>query len=174
MSNKYNFAYQIALSTLAMVFAVAPVYALPGENTNTVLKWVKTKPQLSTLKYGYETFTYVGTKGNLRFFVSENSTNKTVISETMEISNDPSIKFTKKNAQAIKLAEDIYNANIANDFKNSQYVTKISGSHYYRGQRFAYVTTDSEGSSALKIIPLKSLQKEINTAKYCQTNECGV
>jgi hypothetical protein len=173
MSNKYNFVYQMALSTLAMVFAVSPVYALPGENTNTVLKWVKTKPQLPTLEYGAETFTYFGKKGNLWFYVSEHSTNKTVVSEAIEIHNEPSIKFTKKNTQAIKLAQDIYNANIANDFKNSQYVTKISGNHYYRGQRFGYVTTDSEGSSELQIIPVKSLQEAINTAKYCQTHECG-
>ncbi|MFH7025871.1 MAG: hypothetical protein ACHBN1_10810 [Heteroscytonema crispum UTEX LB 1556] len=162
-----------ALSAIAAILATTPVQALPGQSTNTVLKWVKSRPQLPTLEYGGETSTYFGTKGNLRFFVGT-SFGKNVISESIEVSNDSNLKFAQKNTKAVKLIEDIYDSNIANDFKNSRLVTKVGGQHFYQGQKFAYTASDYQGGSGFEIIPVKNLQEAINSAKYCQTNQCDV
>ncbi|MBD2514511.1 hypothetical protein H6G93_05715 [Nostoc sp. FACHB-973] len=177
-SNKLNWLHFAALSTLAITFVIAPANALPGQNINTVLNWVKTKPQLPTLQYGHETLTYYGTKGNLSFHVTVPQ--KIVTQEGISVNGDSKLKFTKKNVKAVKLLQDIYGSNIANDFKNSRYVTKIAHEQFYRGQKFAYSTSDFEATSdasstsAFQIIPLNNLQQNIDSAKYCQTNQCDI
>ncbi|MCF2150187.1 hypothetical protein IQ276_027900 [Desmonostoc muscorum LEGE 12446] len=177
-SNKLNWLHFAALSTLAITFVIAPANALPGQNINTVLNWVKTKPQLPTLQYGHETLTYYGIKGNLSFHVTVPQ--KIVTQEGISVNGDSKLKFTKKNVKAVKLLQDIYGSNIANDFKNSRYVTKIAHEQFYRGQKFAYSTSDFEATSdasstsAFQIIPLNNLQQNIDSAKYCQTNQCDI
>ncbi|MFN6495725.1 MAG: hypothetical protein RMX65_001480 [Nostoc sp. DedQUE01] len=177
-NNKFNLLHFAALSTLAITFAVAPANALPGQNINTVLSWVKTKPQLPTLEYGHETLTYYGSKSNLSFYVTVPQ--KIVTQESISVNGDSKLKFTKKNVKAVKLLQDIYGSNIANDFKNSRYVTKVAHEQFYRGQKFAYSASDFEATtgapsiSELQIIPLNNLQENIDSAKYCQTNQCDI
>ncbi|MBE9034216.1 hypothetical protein [aff. Roholtiella sp. LEGE 12411] len=177
-SNKFKWLYFAALSTLVVTFAFAPANALPGQNINTVLKWVKTKPQLPTLTYSSETLTYYGTRDNLSFHVSVDQ--QKVRSESISVNGDSKLRFTQKNAKAVKFLQDIYGSNIANDFKNARYVTKISDIHFYRGQKFAYTVfefeggTDLPGSSGFEIIPLNKLQQDIDNTKYCQTNQCDI
>lgn len=177
-SNKFKLSYFAALSALLLTFAVAPANALPEQNINTVLKWVKTKPQLPSLEYGHETLTYYGTKGNLSFHVTVSE--GIVIRESISLNGDFQTKFTNNNVKAIKFIQDIYGSNIANDFKNSRYVTKISYERFYRGKKFAYSifelerTTDLPASLGLTIVPLNKLQEHIDSAKYCQTHECDI
>ncbi|WP_414568786.1 hypothetical protein [Nostoc sp. CCY 9925] len=180
-SNKFNLLHFATLSTLAITFAVAPANALPGQNINTVLSWLKTKPQLPTLEYGHETLIYYGTKANLSFYVTVHESNQRIVThETISINGDSKLKFTKKNVKAVKLLQDIYGSNIANDFKNSRYVTKVAHEQFYRGQKFAYSASDFEATadapsiSGFQIIPLNNLQQNIDSAKYCQTNQCDV
>ncbi|RCJ16024.1 hypothetical protein A6S26_06955 [Nostoc sp. ATCC 43529] len=65
-------------------------------------------------------------------------------------------------------------------FKNSRYVTKVAHEQFYRGQKFAYSASDFEATadapsiSGFQIIPLNNLQQNIDSAKYCQTNQCDV
>jgi hypothetical protein len=174
--DKFNLT-QIAISTLEIVFTVTPTNALPGENVATTLKWAKTNPQLPTLEYSSETLTYSGTQGNLQFFISVVDTSDnfiytspnppawTVRSETIEVKQDSNIKFSQKTTKSIKLIQNIYNLNIANDFRNSRYVAKINGMNFYEGKLFAYITIDSSVNSSWEIIYLESLSQEIDNAK---------
>ncbi|MEH2243202.1 hypothetical protein [Nostoc sp.] len=173
-SDKFNYLFNATLSAIAAVLAVTPANALPEQNINTVVKWAKTRPQLPTLKYNSEAHGYEGTKEKLYFYADVTSQNGTVTKEGITVSGDSSIKFTTKNAKTVKLLQNIYNFNIANDFQKSRYVTKIGRDQFYRGQKFAYITAQVQGASALQIIPLRNLQEFINNAKYCQTNQCDL
>lgn len=171
-SYKFNYLFNTTLSVIAVILAVTPANALPEQNINTVVKWAKTRPQLPTLRYNSEAQGYEGTKGKLYFYADVTSQNGTVTKEGITVSGDSSMKFTTKNAKAVKLLQNIYNSNIANDFQKSRYVSKVGRDQYYRGQKFAYIAAEVQGGSALQIIPLKNLQEFINNAKYCQTHEC--
>ncbi|AFZ13337.1 hypothetical protein Cri9333_2470 [Crinalium epipsammum PCC 9333] len=171
---KLNLVSVSAISVIAMIFAVIPVYALPGQNINTVIKWVKTKPQLPRIKYNSEAHGYDGTKKNLYFYADVPSQNGTVVKEGITVSNDSSIKFTQKNAKAVKLIQDIYNSTISNDFRTSKNVIKVGRDQFLRGTKFGYITAEVQGGSAWQITSLKTLQEEINNAKYCQTHQCDV
>lgn len=173
-SYKINKLFSATVSALAIVLAVAPANALPGQNINTVIKWAKTKSQLPALTYSSEAHGYGGTKGNLYFYADVTSPNGTVTKEGITVSGDSSLKFTTKNSQAVNLLRNIYNSNIANDFQKSRYMTKIGRDQFYRGTSFAYITAQVQGGSAFQIIPLRDLQGAINNAKYCQTHECDL
>jgi hypothetical protein len=102
------------------------------------------------------------------------SENRTVTKEGITVSGSDRLQFTTKNANAVKLLQNIYNSHIANDFQKSRYITKVGRDQFYRGQKFAYIAAQVQGSSALQIIPLSNLQEFIDNAKYCQTNQCNV
>ncbi|MEH1871590.1 hypothetical protein [Nostoc sp.] len=173
-SYKFNYLFNATLSAIAIILTVTPANALPDQNISTVVKWAKTRPQLPTLRYNSEAHGYDGTKGNLYFYADVTSQNGTVTKESITVSGDSSIKFTTKNANAVKLLQNIYNFNIANDFQKSQYITKVGRDQFYRGQKFAYITAEVQGGSSFQIIPLNKLQKFIDNAKFCQTNQCDV
>jgi hypothetical protein len=173
-SYKYHFLFSVAVSALAVVLVVAPANALPGQNINTVIKWAKTKPQLPTLTYNSEAHGYGGTKGNLYFYADVIAPNGMVTKEGITVSGDSSIKFTTKNTKAVKLLQNIYNSNVANDFQKSRYVTKIGRDQFYRGQKFAYITAAVKDGTNFQIIPLSKVQEFIDNAKYCQTHQCDI
>ena len=173
-SCKFNYLFNAILSAISVILTVTPANALPEQNINTVVKWAKTRSQLPTLRYNSEAHGYEGTKGKLYFYADVTEENGTVTKEGITVSGDSSIKFTTKNAKAVKLLQNIYNFNIANDFQKSRYISKVGRDQYYRGQKFAYITAEVQGGSALQIIPLRNLQEFIDNAKYCQTNQCDV
>ena len=153
-SSKFNYLTQVSLSVIAVILAVTPANALPAQNINTVVKWAKTRSQLPTLRYNSEAHGYEGTKGKLYFYANVTEENGTVTKEGITVSGDSSIKFTTKNAKAVKLLQNIYNFNIANDFQKSRYATKVGRDQFYRGQKFAYITATVQGD----IIPDNSLE----------------
>jgi hypothetical protein len=171
---KFNLLSTAALSVCAIALTIAPANALPGQNINTVLKWAKTRPQLSALKYNSEAHGYEGRNANLYFYVNTTSQNGIVTKEGITVSDDPSIKFTTNNAKGIKLLQNIYNSEIANDFRNSRSVAKVGRDTFSRGQKFAYITAAVQNGTNLQIISLNNLQSEINNAKYCQTHQCDL
>ncbi|MFN6519294.1 MAG: hypothetical protein RMY29_033035 [Nostoc sp. CreGUA01] len=171
--SKFNYFFNATVSALAILLAVTPANALPGQKISTVVKWAKTKPQLPTLRYNSEAHGYDGTKGKLYFYADVTAENGTVTKEGITVSGS-GLKFTTKNANAVKLLQNIYNSQIANDFQKSRYVTKVDRDLYYRGQKFAYITAEVQGGSSLQIIPVRNLQEFIDSAKYCQTNQCDV
>ncbi|MGJ5630804.1 hypothetical protein [Nostoc sp. CALU 1950] len=171
---KFNYLFHVSLTAIAVILAVTPANALPGQNISTVVKWAKTRPQLPPLRYNSEAQGYDGTKGNLYFYADVTSQNGTVNKEGITVSGDKRLKFTTKNANAVKLLQNIYNSNIANDFQKSRYVSKVGRDQYYRGQKFAYIAAEVQGGSALQIISLNKLQEFIDNAKYCQTNQCDL
>ncbi len=173
-SCKFNFLFNATLSAIAVILAVTPANALPGQNISTVVKWAKTRSQLPNLRYNSEAHGYEGTKGKLYFYADVTEENGTVTKEGITVSGDSSIKFTTKNPKAVKLLQNIYNSNIANDFQKSRYVSKVGRDQYYRGQKFAYIIAEVQGGSSFQMIPLRNLQEFINNAKYCQTNQCDV
>ncbi|MFS0516847.1 hypothetical protein ACEYW6_19315 [Nostoc sp. UIC 10607] len=173
-SSKFNYLFNATLSAIAVILAVTPANALPEQNISTVVKWAKTRSQLPTLRYNSEAHGYEGTKGNLYFYAEVTQENGTVTKEGITVSGDSSIKFTTKNTKGVKLLENIYNLNIANDFKQSQYVTKIGRDQFYRGKKFAYITAAVQDGTNFQIIPLRNLQDTINKTKYCQTHECDI
>ncbi|MEH1934072.1 MAG: hypothetical protein V7L14_10150 [Nostoc sp.] len=173
-SSNFNYLFNATLSAIAVILAVTPANALPEQNIDTVVKWAKTRPQLPTLRYNSEAHGYEGTKGKLYFYADVTSENGTVTKEGITVSGDSSLKFTTKNAKAVKLLQNIYNSNIGNDFQKSRYVTKVGRDQYSRGQKFAYITAEVQGGSSFQIIPLNKLQGFINNAKYCQTNQCDL
>ncbi|MDF5707602.1 MAG: hypothetical protein PUP90_07945 [Nostoc sp. S4] len=132
------------------------------------------RPQLPTLRYNSEAHGYGGTKGKLYFYADVTSENGTVTKEGITVSGSDRLKFTTKNANAVKLLQNIYNSQIANDFQKSRYVTKIGRDLFYRGQKFAYITAEVQGGSSFQIIPLRNLQEFIDNAKFCQTNQCDL
>ena len=138
------------------------------------MKWAKTRPQLPTLRYNSEAHGYEGTKGKLYFYADVTSQNGTVTKEGITVSGDSSLKFTTKNAKAVKLLQNIYNFNIANDFQKSLYVTKIGRDQFYRGKKFAYITATLQDGTNFQLFPLINLQEAINNAKYCQTHQCDI
>ena len=173
-SYKFNYLFNTTLSAIAVILAVTPANALPEQNINTVVKWAKTRPQLPTLRYNSEAHGYEGTKGNLYFYADVTSQNGTVTKEGITVSDDKHLKFTIKNANAVKLLQNIYNSNIANDFQKSRYVSKVGRDQFYRGQRFAYIAAEVQDGSSLQMIALNKLQEFIDNAKYCQTNQCDI
>ncbi|MBN3894903.1 MAG: hypothetical protein HWQ41_06445 [Nostoc sp. NOS(2021)] len=173
-SSNFNYLFNATLSAIAIILAVTPANALPEQNIDTVVKWAKTRPQLPTLRYNSEAHGYEGTKGKLYFYADVTSENGTVTKEGITVSGDSSLKFTTKNAKAVKLLQNIYNSNIGNDFQKSRYVTKVGRDQYSRGQKFAYITAEVQGGSSFQIIPLNKLQGFIDNAKYCQTNQCDI
>jgi hypothetical protein len=52
--------------------------------------------------------------------------------------------------------------NLANDFQKSRYVTKVGRDQFYHGQKFACISVEVQGGSALQIIPLNKLQEFID------------
>jgi hypothetical protein len=171
---KLNLIPFSAISAIAIIFAVVPVYALPGQNISTLIKWAKTKPQLPTIKYNSDAHGYDGTKKNLYFYADVPSQKGTVVKEGITVSNDSSIKFTKKNTKAVKLIQDIYNSTIADDFRTSKDVIKVGRDQFARGKKFGYITAEVQGGSAWQITSLSTLQAEIKNAKYCQTHQCDI
>lgn len=173
-SFKFNYLFNATLTAIAVILAVTPANALPEQNISTVVKWAKSRPQLPTLRYNSEAHGYEGTKGNLYFYADVTSQSGTVTKEGITVSGDKRLKFTTKNANAVKLLQNIYNSNIANDFQKSRYISKVGRDQFYRGQKFAYIAAEVQGGSSFQIIPLSKLQKFIDNAKYCQTNQCDV
>ncbi|HYX15524.1 MAG TPA: hypothetical protein VE944_14370, partial [Nostoc sp.] len=173
-SCKFNYLFNATLSAIAVILAVTPANALPEQNISTVVKWAKTRPLLPTLRYNREAHGYEGTKGNLYFYADVKQENGTVTKEGITVSGDSSIKFTTKNTKGVKLLEKIYNLNIANDFQQSRYVTKVGRDQFYRGKKFAYITAAVQNGTNFQIIPLRNLQEAINKTKYCQTHECDI
>ncbi|MDZ8241558.1 MAG: hypothetical protein RMZ69_31140 [Nostoc sp. ChiQUE01a] len=172
-SSKFNYLFNATASAIVVIVAVTPANALPGQNISSVVKWAKTRSQLPTLTYNSEAHGYEGTKGKLYFYADVTSEDGTVTKEGITVGGS-GLKFTTKNANAVKLLQNIYNSQIANDFQKSRYVTKIGRDLYYRGQKFAYITAEVQGGSSLQIIPLRNLQEFIDNAKYCQTNQCDI
>ncbi|MDZ8080336.1 MAG: hypothetical protein RMX35_14855 [Nostoc sp. DcaGUA01] len=172
-SSKFNYLFNATASVIVVILAVTPANALPGQNISSVVKWAKTRSQLPTLTYNSEAHGYEGTKGKLYFYADVTSEDGTVTKEGITVGGS-GLKFTTKNANAVKLLQNIYNSQIANDFQKSRYVTKIGRDLYYRGQKFAYITAEVQGGSSLQIIPLRNLQEFIDNAKYCQTNQCDL
>jgi hypothetical protein len=173
-SCKFNYLFNATLSAIAVILAVTPANALPEQNISTVVKWAKTRPLLPTLRYNSEAHGYEGTKGNLYFYLDVTKENGRVTKEGITVSGDSSLKFTTKNAKAVKLLQNIYNSNIANDFQKSRYITKVGRDQFYRGQKFAYIAADVQGGSSFQMIPFSNLQEFIDNAKYCQTNQCDI
>ncbi|MEH1904719.1 MAG: hypothetical protein V7L04_25770 [Nostoc sp.] len=173
-SYKFNYLFNVTLCAIAVILTVTPANALPDQNISTVVKWAKTRPQLPTLRYNSEAHGYEGTKGKLYFYADVTSQNGTVTKEGITVSGDSSLKFATKNANAVKLLQNIYNSNIANDFQKSRYITKVGRDQFYRGQKFAYIAAEVQGGSSFQIIPLNKLQGFIDNAKYCQTNQCDI
>jgi hypothetical protein len=170
-----NLCRLTVLSSLAVVLGTVPANALPGQNISAVAKWAKTRPLLPpVLKYNSEVSGYDGTKGNLYFYVDVTSEKGSVTKEGITVSGDRSIKFAKNNAKAVKLLQDIYNAGIANDFRNARSVVKVGRDTFFRGQKFGYITAEVQGGTNFQMIRLNSLQKAIDNAKYCQTNQCDL
>ncbi|BAY13926.1 hypothetical protein [Calothrix sp. NIES-2098] len=173
-SNNFYAIFYPALSALTVTLSFNPANALPGQSITTVVNWAKTRATLPTLRYNSEAHGYEGTKGKLYFYADVTSQNGTVTKEGITVSGDSSLKFTKKNAKAIKLIQDIYNSKIANDFQQSRYVTKIDRDQFYRGENYGYIAAEVQGGTNLRIVTLKNLQAEINNAKYCQTHQCDL
>jgi hypothetical protein len=148
--------------------------ALPGQTVNSFLTWVKTKPQLPAIKYNNESQSYDGTKGNMYFYASVTSTKGKVKKEGITVSKDPSIKFSRQNAKAVKLIQDIYGAEVSNDFKNSTYITQVGRDSFLRGKEHGFSVAQVKDGTNLEIVLLKDLQQKINNAKYCQTHQCDV
>ncbi|MDZ8054906.1 MAG: hypothetical protein RMX68_016380 [Aulosira sp. ZfuVER01] len=173
-SNNFYSALYIALSTLTVTLSLTPANALPGQNITTVVNWAKTRETLPAIKYNSEAHGYEGTKGKLYFYADVTSQNGTVTKEGITVSGDSSLKFTKKNAKALKLVQDIYNSQIAKDFKKSRYVTKIDRDQFYSGEIYGYIAAEVQDGTNLRIVTLKNLQAEIKNARYCQTHQCDL
>jgi hypothetical protein len=177
--NKLSIATLSALIWLAGInYAIflgnAKAIALPGQTVSSFLSWVKSKPQLPSVKYNSEVQSYDGTKGNMYFYASVTGEKGKVKKEGITVSKDPSIQFSRHNAKAVKLIQDIYGAETSNDFKSSIYIAKVGRDSFLRGKKYGYSVAQVKDGTNLEIVPLQDLQGKINNAKYCQTHQCDV
>jgi hypothetical protein len=174
MRNQLKALCLTPLSALIVALGVTPANAIPGQNANSFVKWVKSNPQLPAVKYNSESQGYDGRKSNLYFYAGVTSRQGTITREGVTISGDSSIKFSRQNAKAIKTIQGIYGSKIANDFKDSQYITKVGRDSFLRGKLYGYSVAQVQNGTNLEIFLLKNLQKKIDNAKFCQKNQCDV
>lgn len=177
---KLGLSQTLALNVL--VFAcnlTGTAYALPGQPIKNVLQWAQNHPILPKLtsdqlvQYNYSGETNFEA-GKLYFRVSYIQPTKVVNEERIVYNHsNQQLKFTKTNPRALRLIQRIYNQTVADDFRNSQYVTHVGTIQFYRGRKFAYVT-DTEYPQTLSLIRLKDLAEEIRQARYCQTHHCDI
>ena len=122
------------LSTLAIISTVKPATALPGQSANELLQWAKSRP-LPTLKYSSEVYSYTGNKGNLHFYAATTTgENGKITREGVTVSHDKTVKFSTRNGKSVKVIADIYGLQIANDFKNAQFMETVDRNSFLRGK----------------------------------------
>ncbi len=164
----------VTLSTLAVISTVKPTTALPGQSANDLLHWAKLRP-LPTLKYSSEFYSYNGNKGNLHFYaVTDNGKNGKITREGVTVSHDRTINFSTRNRKSVKVIAGIYGLQIANDFKNAQFIETVGRDSFLRGRQYAYSVAKVIDGTHFELFPLKNLNKEIRQAQYCQTHECDI
>lgn len=173
--------------TLALQWTL-PAYALPGQNIRAVINWSENNPIISKLTYSstqyekgepdyYSKVDFPGQQSTLTFNVWVNC-NGIITSENIDYRSQDknnALEFKKDNSNGIRLIQQIYGQSIAEEFRTSEYVTRINESQFYKGRRFGYQTWNdsNDGIYHFTIIPLKDLETNIKQWKYCTTHSCS-
>lgn len=159
-----------------------PAHALPGQSLEMVQQWAKDSDVLPpALVYTPDVNAYTGIRtieqGLLALSVKVRPTDNVVLHEQIVVQlNAPNLMFSRENAEGLKLIGHIYDPQIADDFRNADYVAKVGNSDFYQGDRFVYLTEHhpSEGIHRLSVISIYDLRQAIDRAVFCQTNTCIV
>lgn len=181
MPNQFKALCLTPLSALIVALGIAPANAIPGQNVSSFLKWVKSNPQLPAVKYdnqfpsyeGYNGANYHGRKDNLYFHARATSRQGTITIESVVISDDSSIKFSRHNPKAIKIIRGIYGSKIANDFSSSQYFVEVDEYSFLRGKQYGYAVSqvENETGTNFEIFLLKDLQYIIDLTRSCHASK---
>jgi hypothetical protein len=178
-TRKLRLFHKIAIALF--VFAcnlTRTAYALPGQPIKSTLQWAQNHPILPKLSYHTDSGSYFGETnfegGMLGFTISFTYRTGAVRAERLTYRRDnQGLTFTKTNLEALRLLERIYDRTIADDLRDSQYVTQVGSDNFYRGRKFAYIAHTGE-YQALTLIRLEDLAGWIRDTRYCQTHVCDL
>ncbi len=172
-TKKLGLPQKCAIALLIFAFNLTgTANALPGQPIKRELQWAQNHPILPKLtEDGYGRYNGITSfeGGQLEFTISPSD--GPVEKEWLLYRHDNQyLVFTKTEPEALRLLERIYDRTIADDFRNSQYVTQVGSNKFYKGRKFAYIA-DTEEPGGLTLTRLENLAGEI---KCQQTNpDCG-
>lgn len=180
--NPFNLVRDCVLGSFALLLSSSSVYALPGQLLETVQQWAKESDVLpDALVYTHDVKAYTGTRtidqGLVALSVKVRSNDKRVLHEQIVVQlNAPNLVLSRENAEGVKLIERIYDAQIADDFRNADYAAKVGNTNFYQGDRFVYITEHrpNEATQRLSVISINDLRPAIDREVFCQTNPCLV
>ncbi|MGA7936016.1 MAG: hypothetical protein WCA35_20855 [Kovacikia sp.] len=170
----------LLLGGIALILGAAPVYALPGQKLDTIRRWAKESFVLPPdLVYNPEYNAYTGirtiTGGLLALYVKVRPLDNVSVREQIVMQlNEPNLRFTRNDAEGLKLIERIYNPEIAEDFRMSKYVAQVGKTDFYQGNKFVYTTFQQQGIRRFSVIPISDLKQVVQQQTACQNKNCFV
>ena len=177
--NPFKVLRNLACSSIALLLVSTSAHALPGQSLETVRQWAKESFVLPSLVYNRKVDAYTGIRtiegGLLALYVKLRPRDGVVTQEQIVSQlNAPGLAFTRNNAKGLKLIERIYNPQIAEDFRKSDYVAQVGDIDFYQGKQFVYITNRRplQGTRRLQVILVSDLRKAIEQEVFCQTNSC--
>lgn len=181
-NRKFKLLRNLTLSGIALLLSTAPAHALPGQNLETIREWSKKSfvlPPALVYNPDYDAYTGIRTikDGMLALSVKVDPQDKTSVHEqVVTLLNRPGFAFTRSNLQGLKLVEQIYNPQIAEDFRTSKFVAQVGEVDFYQGDQFVYTTHNRflRGIRRFDVIPVDNLKQAIDREVFCQTNKCNV
>ena len=175
----------IVLTTCTLNFAQS-AYALPGQDITTVIKWSERHPILSKLNYAetrvkkdepdyYTEASFNGGISHLRLNVWVNAKKKVTLEEIQYTSETSLMKCNRNDFNFLQLIQQIYDHAIADDFRDSKYVSMVGEERFFKGKKYVYHTWDSvpNGNFQFTVIPPNNLESEMKQPRYCNTHECS-
>ncbi|NDJ19543.1 hypothetical protein [Myxacorys almedinensis] len=177
--------------TLALYLGtVSSAQALPGQNVQTVMRWVQNHALLSPFERG------IGELSGLPFYNSQakvengtvvfamNPTDRTdkIVGEEIIAyqtqSNAGNTIFTRTNSEGLGIVQRIYDQSLTNDFQKSKYVARVEFNYvdlrFFQGKRFGYSTvsfkqpTDGQWFYHFRVISLENLNGLILGEQQCR------
>ncbi len=173
---KLKRTYKLAITLLALTcHFTAPAYALPGENIKSVLRWAQKRSFVPKGNEDNKTDFYSGEtnfeKGQLFYKVSFLPSDGIVTEESVKYRNsDQDLNFTRTGSDGLRLLQKIYGKKVAQDFRDSDYITRVGSSEFYRGLKFGYITSSNQGFTVTR---LEDLEAVIRRARFCEMYQCG-
>lgn len=183
------------LPILAFTFVCSlanSAHALPGESVQTVRSRIANISMFSPLKRGLGELSgqpFYNAQANLpngKLFFSMNPDRQDQRSRDETIALGATKPFAGFTRQNVGLIQQIFGSTASQDFVRSRYVARVNFTQlerrFYRGQSFAYITTEFRQSSDgqkyyhFMVLPLQDLNEMINSDQRCRkisADVCG-
>lgn len=180
--NCFNMVRDLAIGSIMLLFTATSAAALPGQSLETVKQWAEASNVLPpALAYDRDVNAFTGVRtiedGLLALSVKVRFHDNIVVREQIVVQpNVPNLAFSRESPEGLKLIERIYDAQVAEDFRKSDYVAKVGNSDFYQGDRFVYIIEQlpRQVIQQFSVIPIADLRAAIDQAVFCQMNTCVV